>query len=233
MVFPAVDGDVGQLRQHLRQHGVGDDLQPAGPCGGGRLQRLGVDMLDGLGEELAHHAGGVQCQSQHAGQGAEAHGRHEQDAQDDLGHRAEGRQHGAGHLTDARVRRGVGRRQQRQRQRQQHRQQRPGHRHRQRVAQRDQPALPTCKVGRHHLRAQLRQRRQAVGKALGVEEARDLQGQQRHGQHGTHQGPAALALRRVGRDERVERCRVVHRRDAHFMLPRSSLSTVAVSRSTS
>ena len=52
IVFPAVDRYVGELRQHLRQHGVEEHLQRrCAGCARGFDRRL-VDVFDRLGKEL-------------------------------------------------------------------------------------------------------------------------------------------------------------------------------------
>ena len=78
----------GEVRQHLRHDGEADDLPPAGAGRGQPVDRLHVDVLDHFGEELAHGAGGVDGDGEHARQRAEAEGDDEDQREDDFRHGA-------------------------------------------------------------------------------------------------------------------------------------------------
>lgn len=65
-------------RENLRDDAVYDFLKEGGPRGAHAFDRARLDGFHGLGEQLGEDARGVYPQSQHAREGAKAHGDHEQ-----------------------------------------------------------------------------------------------------------------------------------------------------------
>ena len=64
---PAIKDHVRHLRHHLRKIAVDDDLDRRRARRADRFDRLFVDVLQRLGEQLADHADGVKAQRQGAG----------------------------------------------------------------------------------------------------------------------------------------------------------------------
>src|SRR3546814_10341949 len=62
----------GEVRQDLRDDAVADLVEPGAAGGADALQRLVIDVLVDLGEQLAEGAGGMDGDGQQSGQRADA-----------------------------------------------------------------------------------------------------------------------------------------------------------------
>ena len=128
-------------------------------------------MLHGLGEKLADHAGGMAGEGEDAGQGPEAHRRHEDHAPDqprDRAQHAEEQPHGA---AEPRLRRDVARSQGAERQRGENAEHGAGDAHRERFEQRLTPFGPAAEIRRHGVGGKLQHGRQRIGIAARIESA--------------------------------------------------------------